>query len=108
MGFGRRRRIPQRSLTAQGMSDAFRSAEWLAQAIHDGFSGIRPLNEALADYHRKRDEHLTPMYEMTCGLATSSAPPPEIQALYAALIHNQPDTDRLMGIFAGTYMRPEY
>jgi flavin-dependent dehydrogenase len=29
--------------TAQGISDAFRSAEWLADAIHEGFSGARPL-----------------------------------------------------------------
>jgi flavin-dependent dehydrogenase len=94
--------------TAQGISDAFRSAEWLADAIHQGFSGVRPLNEALADYHRKRDEHLRPVYELTCGLATLGPPPPEIQALYAALIHNQAETNRLIGTFAGTVPIPEF
>lgn len=94
--------------TAQGISDAFRSAEWLADAIHQGFSGARPLKETLAEYQRKRDEHLSAVYEMTCGLATLAAPPPEIQALYAALIHNQAETDRLIGTFAGTVAIPEF
>jgi len=88
--------------TAQGISDAFHSAEWLADAIHEGFSGLRPLNAALAEYHRKRDEHFRAVYELTCGLATLAPPPPEIQALYAALIHNQEETNRLIGTFAGS------
>jgi flavin-dependent dehydrogenase len=96
------------SCTAQGISDAFRSAEGLANAIHQGFSGARPLNEALADYHRKRDEHLRPVYDLTCGLATLAPPPPEIQALYAALIGNQAETNRLLGTFAGTVPIPEF
>jgi flavin-dependent dehydrogenase len=94
--------------TAQGISDAFRSADGLAKAIHEGFSGERPLNEALADYHRKRDEHAKPMYEMTCGLATLAPPPPPVQALYAALVHNRPQSDRLMGTFAGSVPIPEF
>ena len=94
--------------TAQGISDAFRSAEWLADAIHEGFSGARPLNDALAEYHRKRDEHLSAAYDLTCGLATLAPPPPEIQALYAALIHNQTETNRLIGTFAGTVPIPEF
>jgi len=94
--------------TAQGISDAFRSAEWLADAIHQGFSGTRPLQDALADYQRKRDEHLSPVYELTCGLATLAPPPPEIQALYAALIHNPVETNRLIGTFAGTVPIPEF
>jgi 2-polyprenyl-6-methoxyphenol hydroxylase-like FAD-dependent oxidoreductase len=94
--------------TAQGISDAFRSAEWLADAIDEGLSGSRPIGDALAEYHRKRDEHLAAAYELTCGLATLGPPPPEIQALYAALIHNQPETDRLLGTFAGSVPIPEF
>ncbi len=94
--------------TAQGISDAFRSAEWLADAIHAGFSGARPLDEALAEYHRKRDEHLSPVYELTCGLAKLAPPPPEILALYMALIGNQAETNRLLGTFAGTVPIPEF
>jgi flavin-dependent dehydrogenase len=94
--------------TAQGISDAFQSAQWLADAIHAGFSGARPLGDAMADYQRTRDEHLMPAYEMACGLATLAPPPPEIQALYGALIHNQAETDRLIGTFAGTVPIPEF
>jgi len=57
-------------ILAQGISDAFRSAEWLADAIHAGFSGARPLGEALAEYQRVRDEHFAPMYDLTCGMAS--------------------------------------
>jgi len=45
---------------------------------------------------------------MTQGLATLGPPPAEIQALYAALIHNQPQTDRLLGTFAGSVPIPEF
>ena len=40
-------------ITAQGITDAFRDAELLAEAIDDGFAGRRPLAEALADYERR-------------------------------------------------------
>jgi 2-polyprenyl-6-methoxyphenol hydroxylase-like FAD-dependent oxidoreductase len=94
--------------TAQGISDAFLSAEWLADAIHQGFSGAQPLSDALAEYQRKRDGHSVAVYELTCGLAMLAPPPPEIQALYAALINNQAETDRLIGTFAGTVAIPEF
>jgi flavin-dependent dehydrogenase len=54
-------------IIAQGISDAFRSAEWLAKAVHAGFSGARPLREALAEYQRFRDEQFTPMYDLSCS-----------------------------------------
>jgi len=94
--------------TAQGISDSFRSAEWLAEAIHEGFSGARPLNDALAEYHRKRDEHFGPIYEFTSGIAALAPPPPEVQALYAALVHNPAESDRLLGTLAGTVPIPEF
>jgi flavin-dependent dehydrogenase len=94
--------------TAQGISDAFRSANWLADAVHAAFSGARPLNEALAEYHRIRDEHLMPMYEFTCGLAQLEPPPPPIQALHMALRGNQAETDRFFGTLAGTVSIPEF
>jgi flavin-dependent dehydrogenase len=94
--------------TAQGISDAFRSVEWLSDAIHAGLSGATPFAESLADYHRIRDEHFMPMYEMTFGLAQLMPPPPEIQALYAALLHNQVEADRFFGTLAGTVPIPEF
>jgi 2-polyprenyl-6-methoxyphenol hydroxylase-like FAD-dependent oxidoreductase len=94
--------------TAQGISDAFRSAEWLADAIRAGLSGERPMDQALAEYQRVRDEHLLPMYELTFGLAHLAPPPPEIQMLYQALRSNRRETDRFFGTLAGTVPIPEY
>jgi hypothetical protein len=64
-------------ILAQGISDAFRSAEWVADAVHAGFFGTRPLYEAMAEYQRVRDEHFAPMYDLTCGMAGLEPPSPE-------------------------------
>ena len=94
--------------TAQGISDAFRSSEWLADAIHAGLSGVRQMDEALAEYQRIRDEHFMPMYDLTSGLAEFEPPPPEAQALHQALRGNQAETDRFFGTIAGTVPIPEF
>jgi flavin-dependent dehydrogenase len=95
-------------ITAQGISDAFRDAELVAEAIDTGFSGRRPLEEALADYEQQRNEAALPMYEYTCQLAQLQPPPPEMQQLFAALHHNQEQTNRFVGTIAGTVPIPEF
>ena len=57
-----------------GISDAFRSSEWVADAVHAGFSGARPLDEAMAEYQRVRDEHFAPLYDLSCGMAGLEPP----------------------------------
>jgi 2-polyprenyl-6-methoxyphenol hydroxylase-like FAD-dependent oxidoreductase len=89
-------------ITAQGMTDAFRDAEALAEAVDAGLSGLRPLADALADYQTHRDGVVMPMYEMTYQLAALQPPPPEMQELMRALRGNQSDTDRFLGTVAGT------
>ena len=95
-------------IIAQGISDAFRSAEWLADAVHAGFSGTRPLNEALAEYQRVRDEQFAPMYELSCSLATLEPPSPEMLALYKALRTNPIERNRFFGTLGGAVPPPEY
>ena len=95
-------------IIAQGISDAFRSAEWLADAVHAGFSGARPLSEALAEYQRVRDEHFTPMYELSCSLATLEPPSPEMLALYQALRTNPIERNRFFGTLGGAVPPCEY
>ena len=41
------------------------------------FSGARSFDEAMAGYQSTRDEHVLPMFEFTCQLATLEPPPPE-------------------------------
>jgi flavin-dependent dehydrogenase len=72
-------------ITAQGISDAFLDADALATALDDGWSGRRPLDDALAEHQARRDERARPMYEFTSQLATLEPPPPHMQQLFAAL-----------------------
>jgi flavin-dependent dehydrogenase len=95
-------------ITAQGMTDAFRDAELLAAAIDAGLSERQPLEAALADYEQQRNEAVMPIYEFTYELAGLAPPPPEMQQLFAALQHNQAQTDRFFGAVAGTVPIPEF
>jgi flavin-dependent dehydrogenase len=96
------------SITAQGISDAFRDAELVADAVDAGLTGKQPIEEAMAGYEQRRNEATLPVYEFTCQLATLEPPTPEMQQIFAALLGNQPDTDRFMGVMAGTTSIPEF
>lgn len=93
---------------ALGITDAFRDAELLADAIDGGFSGHRPLEEALADYEQQRNAAAMPTYEFNCQLASLQPRPPEMQQLFAALRENQAETDRFVGAVEGTVPIPEF
>jgi flavin-dependent dehydrogenase len=95
-------------ITALGISDAFRDAEWLARAVHEGLSGGRRMEEALAEYQRRRDEFVLPLYEVTCQQASLQAPPPEMQALLSALRTNPEATSRFFGTMTGAVPIPEF
>jgi len=86
--------------TAAGITDAFRDAELLVQAIDDGFSERQPLVEALAGYERKRNEAAMPVYEFTCEIVRFEPPTLEQQHLFNALRNNQKDTNRFFGLIA--------
>ena len=75
--------------TAEGISDAFRSADLLTEAIDAGLGSGKPLTEALARYKEERNEAALPLYEFTCQLATLAPPPPEMVQLFKALQSNQ-------------------
>lgn len=91
-----------------GITDAFRDAELLAEAIDQGFSGHRPLDEALADYEQRRNNVAMPIYEMTCQAATFAPPSPEEKQLFTALSGNQAETNRFLGTLAGTVPISEF
>ena len=62
-------------ITGLGITDAFRDADLLAAALHEAFSGKRPMEDALADYERERNEIATPLFEFTTALAGMKEPP---------------------------------
>jgi flavin-dependent dehydrogenase len=88
-------------ITAQGISDAFRDAELCATALGEAFDGGRPFEDAMADYHRARDEHALPIYDVTTHLATFEPPPPELLQMLAAVHGHQEGMDRFLSVIAG-------
>jgi 2-polyprenyl-6-methoxyphenol hydroxylase-like FAD-dependent oxidoreductase len=93
---------------AQGITDAFRDAELLAEAIDAGFSERQPIEEALADYEQQRNTAAMPGYDLNLQFASLQPPPPEMQHLFGALRGNQTETDRFVGAITGTVSIPEF
>ena len=95
--------------TAQGITDSFRDADLLTEAIDDGFSGRRPLVDALTDYETKRNMAVMPMYEFTLQLANLGEPPSdETRQLLNALRGKQTETNHFLGVWSGTVPIPEF
>ena len=94
-------------ITAQGMADAFRDAELLANAVDRGLEG--DLDAELAGYQQARDAAAMPMYEFTCGLADIETPPTaEMLGLVTALEGNHAQIPRFLGLIAGSVPIPEF
>jgi len=89
-------------ITAQGISDAFRAAELCTNAVDQSFGGARSFDDAMREYQQRRDEHVLPMYEFTCQLATLEPPPPEMQQLFGAIHGNRAAMDGFVQMNAGT------
>ena len=71
-------------ILAQGISDAFRDAQLLADAINAGFAGPTSLDEVLRTYEKQRNGAALPGYEQNCAAASFRPPPPEVMAGRAA------------------------
>ncbi len=54
--------------TGLGMDNAAVHATFLAESIDDALSGRTSEEDAMADYHRRRDEHALADFRMTCTL----------------------------------------
>jgi flavin-dependent dehydrogenase len=94
--------------TAQGITDAFSSADLLAAAVDDALRGRRPWTEARSDYRRRRDEAAMPMYEFTYQQSSMEPPPPAVAEALAALAGDPAATERFFGVFAGTVPVSEF
>src|ERR1041384_3134542 len=95
-------------ILAQGISNSFSGAEMLADALDEAFSGLREMEEALADYEHKRNDEVLAMFEHNTQLAMLEPPPPEMVALLNALRGNSFEIDRFLGTVAGTVSLPEF
>jgi 2-polyprenyl-6-methoxyphenol hydroxylase-like FAD-dependent oxidoreductase len=61
-------------ITGHGITDAFRDAELLADALDDALVDPRGEAAALADYHRERDRALAETFRLTEALARFPEP----------------------------------
>ena len=95
-------------ITAMGINDAFRDAELVADALDDAFNGRRAYDEAMADYQRVRDREALPVHEFTDEFAQLRPPPPEMQALMAAIEGDQEAMDGFVSVQAATLPAPEF
>jgi flavin-dependent dehydrogenase len=94
--------------TASGITDAFGSAEWLAEAIDAGLSGRQPMEEALAAYEQTRNNAELPYFDLTTQLAALEPPPLEVQQLLEALRDNPEQRSRFFGMLAHTVPVTEF
>jgi 2-polyprenyl-6-methoxyphenol hydroxylase-like FAD-dependent oxidoreductase len=88
-------------ITGYGITDAFRDAEFLADAVDAGLAGRMPMADALAGYEARRNEVAMPLYEFITDLARLD-PSEEQQHVLAALQGNQDQIDRMFGVIDGT------
>ena len=95
-------------ILGQGITDAFRDAELLAEGLDAGLSGRRPLADALAEYERRRNDAAMPIYDLNCQRAALQPPPPEMQRLLTSLRGNRHETNRFLGVVAGTVPVAEF
>jgi 2-polyprenyl-6-methoxyphenol hydroxylase-like FAD-dependent oxidoreductase len=95
-------------ITGQGIGDALRDAELLAEAAEAGLGGRRPLEAALAGYERARDRAALPMYQFTGQLASFAPPTAEQEALFAAVAADQAETERFFGVMTGAVPLADY
>jgi flavin-dependent dehydrogenase len=93
---------------AAGITDAFVSAQLLADAVHDGLSGRRDLDEAVAAYAAERDERFGPALALTRQLAGMEPPDPPTAALFAAIAASTEATSAFFGMMQGSTPIPEF
>ena len=95
-------------VTASGITDAFRDAELLTEALDAGFSGRHDLATALAGFEARRNEQSAAMYEFTTQLATQEPPPPARQQLLSAVSRNADASSAFLGVVAQTVPVQEF
>jgi len=70
---------------ALGISDALRDVELLADAIGHGLNGRGPMEDALAEYERKRNEASSVEYQQNLNAARFEPVPPDVLRIREAV-----------------------
>lgn len=88
-------------ILALGISDAFRDVELIVEAIDAGYSGRRPLEDALSDYEQQRNQESWPLYKLTLQAAQIEPPSLEKLRLMRALSEDPEELSCYLGIANG-------
>jgi len=91
---------------ALGICDAFRDAEFLADAIQEGLGGSRSLTDAFADFERRRNDASARDYQENIISARFTPLPPEVLAARAAARHNADAATQLVKRRMGMLQAP--
>jgi flavin-dependent dehydrogenase len=93
-------------ITARGIGLAVRDAMLLAEALATALAGLRPPDEALAEYHHRRDLESRPVYEEALHAAERIGRPlpPPLLRLWSALAQHEDAADRYV---SGELQYPE-
>jgi flavin-dependent dehydrogenase len=73
---------------ALGITDAWRDAELLADAIDNALAGRNTVEQAMAQYERLRNEATLPEYQRNIRLARLEPMPPEMEKMRAVVRHD--------------------
>ena len=95
-------------IAAQGISDAFRDAGLLSEAIHSGLSGNEPIDQALAGYASRRDEEALPWYWWTQRLGKLEELSEPARAIMEGIAADQRLSDRYCGLTAETVLPDDF
>lgn len=88
-------------ITGLGISDAFRDAELLAEALDAGFAGRQPLQTALANYERQRNAASKSTYALTLDTARMQPRTPLQMEAFRALAHDPAAASQFFGVLTG-------
>jgi hypothetical protein len=75
--------------------------------LHEGFTGQRPIAEALGDYQRERDEQTRPACQFTTMISDLQFGP-ELQALFGAVSGDEAATREFLGMVGGGVTGEEF
>jgi len=93
---------------AHGICDAFRDADFLSTAIHEGLAGQCALDDALMRYERRRNEATMGEYRENIAAARFKPVSSELLQLRLALRGNQEDTNRFVMALEGWISHEEF
>ncbi|MER8043660.1 NAD(P)/FAD-dependent oxidoreductase [Streptomyces sp. NPDC094032] len=88
-------------VTGQGITDAFRDAEVLSEALHKVLEGTGDWDEEMAAYEARRNEESQWLYEFT-HQAASLGFSDRMRKAFRVLAYDRAEADSFLGIVAGS------